>query len=168
MRRLSSAGYRVRQLRWSLCAQLSEADRRWVEDVLMPGERPLFERMPVYDQTHSVLVAREVERMGGDNLLLRAALLHDCGKVLPPHRVPLLYRCAVVVLRAISPRLLSALARPWGVLWPVYLHVHHPELGAREIERAGSPHALAELVRAHQEPSADPALRSLQSADAKH
>lgn len=168
MGRLASAPHRLAQLRWSLGARVSPADRWWVEGVLAPAELPLFARMPAFDQTHSVAVAREVARDGGEPLLLRAALLHDCGKTIPPHGVPLLWRGGVVLLRAIHPRLLRALARPWGPLWPVYLHVHHSALGARELEREGSPRALVELVRLHQEPSSDPGLVRLQRADARH
>jgi hypothetical protein len=168
MPRLATARYRLAQLRWALGPPLSEAAREWAEGLLSPSERPLFERMPEYDRTHSLLVAREVERNGGDTILLRAALLHDCGKTVPPHRVSLPYRGGLVLLRAISPRLVRALARRWGPLWPVYLHVHHAELGARELERRGSPRDVVELVRYHQAPSADPALRRLQSADSRH
>lgn len=165
---LSRARYRLAQLRWSLHARLGETDRVWVARTLTPAELVLFTRMPSFDQTHSVLVAREVEREEGDETLIRAALLHDCGKTVPPHRVPLVYRGGVVLLRALSPRLLRALARPWGPLWPIYLHVHHPERGAEELEKAGSPRGVIELVRAHQRPATDAALRRLQRADARH
>jgi hypothetical protein len=167
MSRLASVAYRLRQFRSSLAAQLSEEDRQWVDSLLSPGERELFYRMPGYDQTHSVRVAREAAA-GGDGILLRAALLHDCGKALPPYGVPLLYRGLVVMLRAVSPRLLRAVARPWGPLWPVRLHLHHPELGAEALERAGSPRELVELVRRHQEPGSDPRLRTLQRADERN
>ena len=168
MGRLSAVPYRLSQFRASIFARLSPADREWVDHLLPEGERRLFYRMPPYDQTHSVLVAREVERSGGEELLVRAALLHDCGKTLADRRVPLLYRGLVVVLEAIHPRLLRLLGRPWGPLWPVHLHVHHPELGARELEAVGSPAELVKLVRRHQDESADPSLRRLQSADARH
>lgn len=166
--RLTSVPYRLAQFRSSLRAKPSSVDCTWVDSVLPRAERELFYRMPAFDQMHSVLVAREVERGGGDHLLLRAALLHDCGKTLAAHRIPLLYRGVVVVLHALSPALLRALARPRGPLWPVYLHVHHPELGARELLRVGSPPALAELVHAHQEPTNDPCLQRLQRADSRH
>lgn len=165
---LPRALYRLSQLRASLLARLQPADLEWVEEALAGPERQLFFRMPLYDQTHSVLVAREVERDDGDALLLRAALLHDCGKTLRAHRVPLVYRGGVVLLGAASPRLLCSLARRWGPLWPVYLHVHHPEIGARELERVGSPRAVVEMVRRHQEPSTSPEMRRLQNADARH
>lgn len=168
MRLPSAAAYRLAQLRWSLGAQLSDRDRAWVGEVLTPAESIVFFRMPSFDQTHSVLVARDLQQGSGDAVLLRAALLHDCGKTLPGHRVPLLYRGGLVLARAISPRLLQALARPWGFLWPVYLHMHHPELGARMLEKAGSPAEVVEMVRAHQESTTNPALQQLQQADSRH
>ncbi len=168
MRLLRAATYRLSQFRASLGGSLAPEDREWVDAVLARAERPLFDRMPSYDQTHSVRVARELERAGADRVLLRAALLHDLGKTIPPHRVPLIYRGLVVLVRAVNPRLLRGVARPWGPLWPVYLHVNHPELGARELERAGSPAVLVELVRMHQEASPDPRLQLLQRVDGRH
>ncbi len=168
MGRLSAARYRLSQLRWSLGARLQERDRAWVEGILSPAEQTLFFRMPSYDQMHSVLVARDLEGAGAEEWLLRAALLHDCGKTLPDHRVPLLYRGGVVLVRVLSSRLLHVLARPSGPLWPVYLHVHHPEMGAQVLEQAGSPPEVVSIVRTHQEPTSDPVLQQLQQADARH
>ncbi len=160
--------YRLSQLRSSLGSRLSLADREWVEYTLCEAERPFFYRMPTRDQVHSVRVAREVRDRGGGEHLVRAALLHDCGKTIPPHRMPLLYRGGVVLLGAASPTLLHRLARPWGPLWPVYLSVHHPELGARALHDAGVQPAIVELVRRHQDVSTDPELSVLRAADARH
>ncbi len=165
---LDSARYRLSQLGASVFVRLDEADWRWVKDTLSETERPLFDRMPAFDQVHSVRVAREVAAAGGDEYLLRAALLHDCGKTLPPHRIPLPYRGLVVLIRALSTRLLRLLARPWGPLWPVYLNSHHPQLGAEALEQVGSPPEVVALVRNHQQPSSDPRLSSLQAADERH
>lgn len=158
---------RLEQLRAAMLRRSGSGDVAWARRALPPAELALWERMPPYDRAHAIRVARAVATdPPPDELLIRAALLHDCGKTLPPHRVPLLWRGVVVLLRAAHPRLLALLARPWGPLWPVYLHSHHPTLGARELERAGSPSALAELVRRHQDLApADPALRRLQAAD---
>ncbi len=160
--------YRLSQLRSSLGARLSLAEREWVDHTLFEAERPFFHRMPRRDQVHCVRVAREVRDRGGGEHLVRVALLHDCGKTMPPHKVPLLYRGGVVLLAALSPALLHRLARPWGPLWPVYLSVHHPELGARALHQAGVDPAIVELVRRHQEVSTDLELSVLQAADARH
>ncbi|MDQ3327253.1 MAG: HD domain-containing protein [Chloroflexota bacterium] len=160
--------YRLSQLCWSLSARLSESDREWVDQTLHPGERPFFYRMPRRDQVHSVRVARVVRERGGSKQLVRAALLHDCGKTIPPHGVPLLYRGGVVLLGAVSTTLLHRLARPWGPLWPVYLSVHHPALGARELTDARVESAVVELVRRHQDATTDIDLRTLQAADGRH
>jgi hypothetical protein len=163
-----AALYRLSQLRWALGARLSLVDRDWVDRTLSSNERPFFHRMPIRDQVHSVRVARAVRDRGGSEHLTRAALLHDCGKTMPPHRVPLLYRGGVVLLGALSPALLHRLAVPWGPLWPVYLSLHHPELGARALHQAGVQPAIVEWVRRHQEVSTDLELRVLQAADARH
>lgn len=165
---LNRSEYRLRQLRESLRATLSPAQRAWVDSILTPAERVLFYRMPKFDQTHAAAVAVELRDAGEDGLLVRAALLHDVGKTVPPHGIPLLYRGGVVLLGALSPWALRRLALPWGPLWPIYLHVHHPRLGAQALARAGSPDELVRLVRAHQEPAGDERMRRLQVADARH
>ncbi|MEJ7653154.1 MAG: HD domain-containing protein [Chloroflexia bacterium] len=157
--------YRLAQLRSSLQARSCPSDREWAVGVLSDAERTFFERMPPWDRAHSLRVARVVQRDGGDELLTRAALLHDCGKTLPGRGVPLLYRGGLVVLGALSPRLLRLAARRWGPLWPIYLHVHHPDIGAELLSDAGSPSDVVGLVRRHQSPAADPRLRCLQRAD---
>ncbi len=162
------AWYRLSQLRSSIGVRLALADRDWVDRTLPVAERPFFYRMARRDQVHSVRVAREVRDRGGGEHIVRAALLHDCGKTMPPHRVPLLYHGGVVLLGALSPMLLHRLARPWGPLWPVYLSVHHPELGARALHQAGVHPAIVELVRRHQDVSSDLELSVLQAADARH
>lgn len=160
--------YRLSQLRWSLGARLGVADRAWVGRTLGPSERPFFHRMPRRDQVHSVRVARVVREHGGSDQLVQAALLHDCGKTVPPHGVPVLYRGGVVLLGAISPTLLHRIACPWGALWPVYLSVHHPALGARQLEDAGVEPAVVDLVRRHEDATTDNDLRTLQAADGRH
>ncbi len=165
---LSACRYRLAQLGWSVRARVSPEDRAWVDLLLSPAERELFHRMPLFDQAHALEVARDLDAEGADPALLRAALLHDCGKTLPPRSVPLPYRGLVVLLRAVSPRLLRALARRWGPLWPIYLHVHHAEIGAQELERLGADPRVVEIVRAHQRPSGDPDVGRLQAADGSH
>ena len=62
---------------------LAAEDERWVQDLLLPGERELWARMPRADRKHAAGVAREVDRRlrGAPRAVLAAALLHDVGKV---------------------------------------------------------------------------------------
>jgi hypothetical protein len=63
-----------------------EADERWVDEHLLPGEQALWRRMSGPDRRHAVGVARRtVDDLSGPEGVGRevvaAALLHDVGKV---------------------------------------------------------------------------------------
>ncbi len=81
--------------------------------LLSPGELLLFERMARFDQRHALDVYHTLLRGGHtDPLLLRAALLHDCGKVANDGQtIPLIYYGLFVDPPALRPGALS-LGRP--------------------------------------------------------
>lgn len=163
--RMPRATYRLWQFWSSIADQLTQEDVEWTRSHLSSSEMKLFLRMPLYDQTHSLRVAQQLEALGEELYVVQAALLHDCGKTLTEHRVPLIYRGIVVVLRALSPKLLQAAARPLPVLWPVYLHVNHPRLGAKECRCAGASSQVVEIVARHQDRTGDPLLLRFQEVD---
>src|SRR5215212_3183297 len=99
---LSSVGYRLRQFFAALMARLTPAERELVARTLSRAELALFERMPRYDQRHCLDVC----------ITLRAALLHDCGKVGDDGRpIPLMYYGAFVVILRLAPALYRWAAR---------------------------------------------------------
>jgi len=130
----------------AITARLTPEERALVVQALGPGELMLFERMPRCDQRHCLDVCRTL-RAGGydDPLLLRAALLHDCGKVDDDGRpIPLLYYGIFVVLRRRAPALYERAARAGrGLLRPFAIHAAHEQRSARLAAAAGS---SAELV----------------------
>lgn len=146
--------------------------------VLDPGERRLFEAMDRYDRAHSLAVA---SRLRDDPLLYRAALLHDCGKLTA--ELHLWVRWAYTFLEVFLPRFLARLverlekeARGGDVLermrslppgWRrgLYVQVHHGEVGAALLERAGSEEELIRLVREHQGEPRDERSRRLRRLD---
>ena len=132
--------YRLGQFFAALTARLTPDERALVARVLIPGELSLFERMPRHDQRHCLDVYQVLRRAGyADPLLLRAALLHDCGKVDDQGRpIPLLYYGLFVVLKRLAPALYAAAARLGrGPLRPFAVHATHDERGARLAEAAG-------------------------------
>lgn len=121
-----------------------EADAR---EIL--GERlwPLFAAMPVADRRHALDVVERLRRDGWDDRdLLTAALLHDAAK---GHRMRLWHRVGGVLLGAISPRLLAALAsddpRSWRHAFHLYLH--HDRLSADLAEAAGCSRRAVAFLR---------------------
>ncbi len=142
--------YRVRQLVAAVRAvPLDPADLELVRKYLPPPGVELYQSMPQGDQQHSLTILRGLLAQGHTELpLLQAALLHDVAKA----RVGLWHRSIVVLANALSPSLLPRLASANAHSWryPLYLSLHHPELGAQATERAGLEPSAVTLIRRHQ------------------
>ncbi len=146
--------------------------------VLSPAERDLFLSMDRYDLAHSLAVA---SRLREDPLLYRAALLHDSGKLVT--ELKLRVRWAYTFLEVFRPRWLQRLTN-WvegealgrGVLermrslppgWKrgLFVQLHHGEIAAELLRRAGSDEVLVGLVEGHQKEPADERAASLRRVD---
>ncbi|MEN9933478.1 MAG: hypothetical protein RLZZ387_57 [Chloroflexota bacterium] len=159
---------RLRQLRSALSAQVTAEERAMLGRTLSPAEARLFARMPLFDQRHCLDVYHTLAQAGhNDPALLRAALLHDCGKVDDDGRpIPLLYYGIFVVLRRLAPRLyqratLSRL-RP---LRPFGLHAAHEERAVALAEAAGSASEVLEILRDYATRRTTPLTAALHWAD---
>ena len=140
---------RLRQFLAALAARIAPAERILVAQVLSAEELRLFERMPRFDQRHCLDVYHTLVRGGYvDPVLLRAALIHDCGKVDDDGRpIPLLYYGIFVIAQKIAPALYAWAARDGrGLLRPFAIHAAHNERGARLAAAAGSPPELVAIL----------------------
>lgn len=78
--------YRVKQFYWAISSKVNKKDLDFLNSNLNKNELKLFYELSVYDQKHSINVAYDVQYVCKKNnldykLLLKAALLHDIGKV---------------------------------------------------------------------------------------
>lgn len=78
--------YRIKQFYWSITSKIDLSDNKFIDKYLNTREKELFKKLSVYEQKHCVNVARDVvkacENSGIRNeLLIKAALLHDIGKI---------------------------------------------------------------------------------------
>jgi hypothetical protein len=161
-------GYRWRQFTAAVAARLTPEERALAAAVLSPAELRLFEPMPRHDQRHCLDVYRLLLRGGyNDPLLLRAALLHDCGKVDDDGRpIPLPYYGLFVVLKRVAPALYAWAARDGrGPLRPFAIHATHDERSAHMAEAAGSPPELVATLRDYAERRMTERTRALSWAD---
>lgn len=174
--------YRLRQFIGGLRAELSATEQDAVAAQLPPAAHTLFQQMPVDAQRHSFNVLAATQAAGfADADLAVAALLHDVGKVAAAqagYPLNLWWRGPLVVLEAVTPRLLRRLAMPTPTGgWRYVLHVHleHPAIGAAWAEAAGCSPLACWLIAHHQDRPAPPAptdaltlLHVLQQADDSH
>jgi len=154
--------YRVEQFAHAVRAglrPLDDSERDEVQAVLPETAWPLFWRMPLNDQRHSLGVLRTLRAAGHDEpALMQAALLHDCAK--GQAGVRLWHRVAVVLVKAFRPGLLGRWTgvQPSEDSWqyPLWAHVNHPAVGAGLAAAAGcDPLAIALIRHHHDHPPVD-------------
>jgi hypothetical protein len=146
---MTTAGHLVRRFFGSLrrggpCPR----DEAWARDVLLIGERPLWDRLPGPDRRHAVDVARRVEASLGGRAtrpVVAAALLHDVGKV--EAGLGTFGRVGATLLAAAAGR--HRVARRSG---RVGRYVRHDALGAELLAAAGSDPLTRTWTREHHLP----------------
>lgn len=131
--------HRIQQLASALRAQVRPEERALVATLLTPAERRLFELMPLFDQRHSLDVYHTLVQMGRhETPLLKAALLHDVGKVDDDGRpIPLLLYGLFVVLNRVAPGVYKRAARDGrGQLRVFAVHADHDNRSVRMVRAA--------------------------------
>jgi hypothetical protein len=165
--------YRSRQF-WN--ALLSSRKRIMNESLLphlTPAQLVLFRRMQPSEQWHAYQVLKHLKTDGQTNPdLLKAALLHDVGKILQP--LSIFDRIRVVL----GKRFFQDATRRWadgparGLHMPYVVSKHHAEWGADLASQTGANSQTVELIRRHQDPplphpasATEQLLAVLQAAD---
>lgn len=161
--KLQKAAGRIRQVWEYLFLRPRSEDLAWVNTILSPAARALFDEMSAHDQAHGIKVARRLATKNPPDWALMAALLHDVGK---PRGYGLIWR-VLVVLRPdpeipAEPRLTGA----WP--WARQIYRWHGLYGAEMARAAGVPEAGCRIILEHSNKAlADsiPWLREFQWAD---
>ena len=127
-------------------------DDRPARDLLSPAALDLFHRMSQEDQAHSLRVYAWLVAQGHDHPdLLKAALLHDCGKAAASLTV--WQRTLKVLTKRLAPGLwqrLAAPAPPQNWRYPFYVLQHHPHIGAAWAREAGCSPLVCWLIENHE------------------
>lgn len=165
-----SASYRVRQFIAAMRARVSDEERVLVEQQLTLAEQALFAQMPTYDQRHCLDVYYTLVAAGHDDpLLLRAAIIHDCGKVDDDGRPMELGWYVIVTLLKRLPWLYQAAAASGrGLLRPVRVYAEHAWRGSRMAAAAGSPPEIVETLRHYHDAAPCGLAALLKWADEQH
>lgn len=159
--------YRVKQFFWGLFARLTEQEVEFVKSFLEPSEQRLFFRLPRNEQLHSLKVAKEVievSRRNGleDPFLIKAAFLHDIGKI--DSGLNVFTKSMLVVLDKLAPGRLARLSRNKMV----NAFYNHPEIAISYLEETDD--RLIYYIRNHHkyEMNGDECLSIIQNADSKN
>jgi hypothetical protein len=148
---ISKFKYRFWQFWQSLEGSPGESEWQEIERILSPTELSLFKQLPIPDQNHSVRVLRALEaNHEGDPDLLKAALLHDLGKIKHPLRR--WERVFAVLVMGIFPRrhLRWGTGDPSGLKRALVVIKQHPHWGADLADEAGSNPMTVWLIRNHE------------------
>lgn len=172
---------RVKQVWAALVARLTPADELYIAEHLNSREQQLFWQMALVDQFHALQVARTAmdfadRTPGVDRELLRkAALLHDVGKIRGD--ISTMDKIITVLVHAVSPRAGRIIARPGkgnkiaNLRHAFYIYGHHARRGAKLAANAGVETSVVTWIRRHHQkltPDDPPELRLLQESDSKH
>jgi hypothetical protein len=151
--------YRLGQFWRGLRATVTPEDRRRVASVLPAAALPLFMKMPLDAQRHSLDVMVRLWTLGEYHPdLAIAALLHDCGKVASAQggvKIGLWLRGPLVVLAAFFPRIAQDWASPdpaHGWRYVLYVQREHAAIGAAWAAQAGCSPLSCWLIAQHQTP----------------
>lgn len=169
---------RIKQFYRAWRAQVTAEDLRWVRVWLNDREIALFMSMSVIDQQHCLLVACTARQMAvgcavNEKLLMRSALLHDCGR--QNGDMGIFGKAAAVLLDKLFGQhqlewylhYKSGFTRKMFRLMDVYYR--HPEKSALLLTQSAADAEVVEIVRKHHEPSMDSdciELKLLKQADA--
>ncbi len=152
----------IKRITDSWASTLATADLQLVDSYLDDPGKFLFFQMDLIDQMHAVSVARTVmtEAQPTDEnyeLLVKAALLHDIGKIQGDFN--LATRIFVGVIRRAFPLIRDKLAKPqpqtfWDrIRYSCYVDLVHPGRGAQMAKVLGIESFVVELIRRHHDPT---------------
>ena len=144
--------------------EFAKPDDAWAKQHLPRAEYQIYSTMDARDREHAGRVARRLLALKPDssNVLIRAALLHDCGKQIR------LYRWRERVWAGLQPipKLdFDGLVRQKRPLTPLEIRALHPQLGATLIRAAGGDPRVAEIVEKHHQPFDDPDAAWIHAVD---
>lgn len=168
---------RIRQFYSALTSKITPQDEIFLANSLNPKEYFLFNTMDIPTQRHCLNVASSCVTLSGNypalnkNVLIKAALLHDCGK--RAGEVKTWHRVLIVTTYAFLPALARKLVhlgfkgKGGSLARAFYIQAHHAERGAKILKNAGLEPTVVDLVLRHHQQVQFPTLELaiLQRAD---
>ena len=145
---------RINRLFRAMRPEFAKPDDAFAARYLPASEYKIYANMDARDREHAVRVAQFLltQKPNASPILLRAALLHDCGKQVRPYR----WRERVWAGLQPIPKLdfdnAMKKKRPLNAL---EVRALHPQLGARLVLGAGGDPRVAQIIERHHNPQDD-------------
>ncbi len=168
---------RIKQFISATTGKITAEDKKYVNRYLNDAEQRLFYQMDIPTQRHALNVSYTCQKLAKDypeidaDLLIKAALLHDCGK--KAGEIKTIHRIIIVLSQALLPPIAAFLAkagakgkfRSLGKAF--YIQKIHCRRGAAFAENIAVDEKILFLIRNHHQKIKNPPaeLILLQKAD---
>lgn len=160
--------YRLKQFYWGLTSRIKKSDKEFIEIYLNSQELDLFSLLNKNEQLHSIRTARDVKKLIKDKedeyRLVRAALLHDIGKI--EVSLTIIDKSFLVLLH----RFTKGKLKKFIGIKKVDVYYNHPEKGYNILKNYLDDERVLYLVRNHhnKEIVNDEELEILKKCDSKN
>lgn len=170
--------FRLKQFYSALTSKINPQDKKFLSKHLNRPARRLFHTMDMPTQRHCLNVAYKCialsknQHLPDVELLIKAALLHDCGK--QAGEVKTWHRVIMVITNSLLPALTLKLvqagfaSKRGSLARAFYIDANHAARGAEMLDKIGLGSVVVYLVLNHHEqniPSPTPELIVLKKAD---
>ncbi|SCY27646.1 HD domain-containing protein [Alkaliphilus peptidifermentans] len=153
--------YRIKQFVSGLTARMNPEDHLFIKSYLNEKEQQLFYKLRASEQVHSSKVAYGCQSEAPTNTnLIKAALLHDVGKI--DSNLTLINKSLVVIVSKLG---IKNDLLPGFLKKSVYFKNQHAKIGYDYLKTIDTDPDILKLVRDHHDISDDPDIKILQKHD---
>ena len=139
---------RLRQFYRAITAKVTKEDMVLINKFLDKEEKALFFKMAIYEQKHCLYVASDINKKCtceniNKDVLIKAALLHDIGKINKP--LTIIDRSILVILDKLSKGSLRKLSN----IKKVDVYYNHASMGYEILKQFGYSKNFLYLIKNH-------------------
>ncbi len=167
--------YRLKQLFNALFPKIKNHEYLWINYILNEKEQQLFRSQTLAEQRHALDVAYDIQNdktvitaQHGEYIyacLLKAALLHDCGKSIIGLSIG--QRIFIVIFCYLPVRIQCVLKRNATFNQTILIYERHPAWGKRLVAQIGACLDIQNFIKNHHHPITE-TEKILFSADNRH
>ncbi|MFD3155342.1 HD domain-containing protein [Haloimpatiens sp. FM7330] len=141
--------YRIKQFIWSINSKITSEDMKFVEKYLNSEQIQLFNKLSTCEQKHCVNVAKDISELHESNNikyyneLMKAALLHDIGKI--ECKLNVIDKSVLVIL----DKLFNGKLKKYKNIKKVDVYYNHAYKGYQILKKIEANKKVLHLVKNH-------------------